>query len=227
MPIRQLQLPQTISLAQATAFTRTLSRDRWRTYQIAAGFDDDLAHRLYLWNAALGQSFHFPLQSVEVALRNVVHLALTAEYGEDWPGDATLRSVIGTHQLADIEKAERRHLRKYGSQPSKPQLVASLSLGFWVTILRARTLDASLWAHQLTAAFPGLKDPETVISLGTVGARIQDLRNRIFHQEPLIGQDLTRDYGAILKMLGWICPETRDWTRKFSSVPRVLRERPR
>ena len=209
------------------AFGRTLSLDRWRTYQIAAGFNDDLAHRLYLWNAAIGQSFHFPLQSVEVALRNVVHQALTAEYGVDWPKDHACQAGLGQYLLADIAKAEQRHRRKYGRLPTTPQLVASLSLGFWVTILRARAFNGSLWANHLRVAFPGLGAQEGLREIGQTGTTIQDLRNRIFHQEPLIGHNLTAEYGAILKMLGWICAETREWTRQHSSVPRVLRERPR
>lgn len=216
-----------ISLALTAAFARTLSNDRWRTYQIASGFNDDLAHRLYLWNAAMGQSFHFPLQSVEVALRNVTHQALTAEFGVDWPLNQACRAALGAYQLGDIAKAEQRHRRKYGHNPTTPQLVASLSLGFWITILRNRAFNGTLWANQLQAAFPGLTATENLASIGRAGTDIQDLRNRIFHQEPLIGHNLTADYGAIMRMLGWICTETRDWTRQHSSVPRVLRERPR
>lgn len=227
MPIRQQQLPPNLSAALMAAFGRTLSPDRWRTYQIASGFNDDLAHRLYLWNAAIGQSFHFPLQSVEVALRNVVHQALTAEYGVDWPKDQACQAGLGQYLLSDIAKAEQRHRRKYGRLPTTPQLVASLSLGFWVSALRSRPFSSTVWKNQLLTAFPGLTPQETLRDLGQIGTAIQDLRNRIFHQEPLIGHNLTAEYGAVLKMLGWICPETREWTRQNSSVSRVMRERPR
>lgn len=227
MPIRQQLLPANLSPSLTTAFGRTLSQDRWRTYQIAAGFDDNLAHRLYLWNAAIGQSFHYPLQSVEVALRNVVHQAITAEYGVEWRADQACRRALGPYLLADLAKAEQRHNRKYGALPTTPQLVASLSLGFWVTILRTKAFNGTLWRNQLNAAFPCLGVAETLRDIGRTGTAIQDLRNRIFHQEPLIGHNLSVEYASILKMLGWICTETRDWTRRHSSVPRVLRERPR
>ena len=42
-------------------------------------FQGGNGHRLYLWNAAVGQSFHFPLQTAEVALRNVIHQALVRD----------------------------------------------------------------------------------------------------------------------------------------------------
>lgn len=100
MPIRQPNNVAPVTPALMTAFARTVSPERWSTYQRAAGFNDDLAHRLYLWNASIGQSFHYPLQSVEVALRNVVHAALSAIYGPNWTTDHQLRGSLQPHQLA-------------------------------------------------------------------------------------------------------------------------------
>mgnify|MGYP001574755472 FL=1 len=96
-----------------------------------------------------------------------------------------------------------------------------------MSALRSRPFSSTVWKNQLLTAFPGLTPQETLRDLGQIGTAIQDLRNRIFHQEPLIGHNLTAEYGAVLKMLGWICPETREWTRQNSSVSRVMRERPR
>lgn len=85
----------------------------------------------------------------------------------------------------------------------------------------------SIWASQTANAFPHLVNGDDMMDVSRTGTAIQDLRNRIFHQEPLIGHNLSQDYGDILKMLGWICPETREWVRSHSSVPKVIRERPR
>lgn len=129
-------------------------------------------------------------------------------------------------QVEDLDKADRRHRRIYGPAPTTSQLVASLSLGFWVSLLR-RHYNPSLWAAQTHAAFPNLVAPESMADVSDAGTAIQDLRNRIFHQEPLIGHNLSQDYAAILRMLRWICTDTRDWMRRYSSVPKVLRARPR
>jgi hypothetical protein len=205
---------------------RAISPERWKTYQIAAGFNEETAHRLYLWNAAVGQSFHFPLQTAEVALRNVVHQALAAIYGPNWTQSAACRATLHPDRVNDITKAERRHYGIYQVAPSTPQIVASLSLGFWVSLLR-RQYNQTIWATQIGAAFPHLRTGETIIDVGRTGTTIQDLRNRIFHQEPLIGHNLSGDYAAILRMVGWICPDMWAWMRQVSSVPKVIRERPR
>jgi hypothetical protein len=226
MPIRQDPIPNLLTPALSAAMTRTISPERWKTYQIAAGFNEETAHRLYLWNAVVGQSFHFPLQTAEVALRNVIHHALASTYGADWTTDPACRDALSPDKVDDIIKAERRHYRIYGAQPTTPQVVASLTLGFWVSLLR-RHYNHSVWAAQTATAFPHLGEGETIINVSRAGTTIQDLRNRIFHQEPLIGHNLSEDYAAILRMIGWICPELKEWTRKLSSVPRVIRERPR
>jgi hypothetical protein len=208
------------------AFERTMSPDRWKTYMIAAGFKEDLAHALYLWNAAIGQSFHYPLQSVEVALRNVIHAVLAAEFGEDWWEEARCRATLNAKRVDDIDKAARRHVRIYRAAPNTGQIVASLTLGFWASMLH-REYNNQIWDAYAADAFPYMGDGDTIAKVSRTATAIQDLRNRIFHHEPLIGHNLSEGYGSILRMLGWICPQTREWVRHHSSVPTVLRQRPR
>jgi hypothetical protein len=226
VPLRQENIEAEVTPELTRAFERTVSPERWRTYKLAAGFHEETALRLYLWNAAIGQSFHFPLQSTEVALRNVVHASLAALYGPNWAHDPNCRHMLGPQLGDDLVKTERRHHNRYSAQPTTPQMVASLSLGFWVALIR-QGFHGSIWASQTANAFPHLVNGDDMMDVSRTGTAIQDLRNRIFHQEPLIGHNLSQDYGDILKMLGWICPETREWVRSHSSVPKVIRERPR
>jgi len=226
MPIRQDRLPTAPTTDLLHAFDRTISQDRWRTYQIASGFDNGLAHRLYLWNAALGQSFHFPLQCAEVALRNVTHRALSVDHSAAWCYERQCLSLLDNYSIAAIEKARHRLRLKHDSDPIAPQIVATLPLGFWVNLLKQRYHDV-LWTGHSANAFPHLNENETLSSVRSVASHIRRFRNRVFHHEPLIRHDLTKEYSRILQLLGWICPETRDWMRRHASVPRVIRERPR
>lgn len=226
MPICQDPIPNLLSPELTEAFLRTVSAERWHTYQLASGYREDIAHKLYLWNAAVGQSFHFPLQTVEVALRNVIHRALVEIYGANWTRDQTCRDVLSNKQIANITEAERRYNHIYNAIATTPQIVASLSLGFWVSMLN-REYDRPVWATQTVTGFPNLLPRQTIVDVSQTAKRVQRLRNRIFHQEPLIRNDLSGDYGAILKLIGWICSEMKEWTSKISSVPRVIRKRPR
>jgi hypothetical protein len=226
MPIRQEHIVAPVNAELRVAFQRTISAPRWGTYLEAAGFHEDAACALYVWNAAVGQSFHFPLQAVEVALRNVIGSALRSQFGPSWWRDLHCCTCLGEDRTAEIDKAAHRIRRKYGGEPHTDQVVASLMLGFWVALLK-RQYTGALWDHETEAAFPHLDEPRHVRVVSTAGDRVQEIRNRIFHHEPLIGRDLSGDYANMLRMLGWICPDTRDWVRGLCSVPVVLRQRPR
>ncbi|HEV7255750.1 MAG TPA: hypothetical protein VGN97_21955 [Mesorhizobium sp.] len=226
MPIRQDPIAAIVTPALMTAFSRTVSPGRWGTYLEATGFNEEVALRLYLWNAAVGQSFHFPLQAAEVALRNVVSAAIAAEFCPNWWSDGACRAALGLDRCGEIDKAAQRIRRKYGVEPHTDQIVASLMLGFWAAMLK-REHNPHLWATRTQSAFPHLGPGQGIRNVSSTTNTVQDLRNRIFHHEPLIGRNLSEDYAAILRLLGWICPETRQWVREHSSVPLVMRQRPR
>lgn len=149
MPLRQEIIEVEVYPELTCAFQRTVSPERWRTYKLAAGFHEETALRLYLWNAAIGQSFHFPLQTAEVALRNVVHSALTAIYGTNWAHESNCRHMLGPQLEDDLAKTERRHHNRYSAAPTTPQMVASLSLGFWVALVR-QGYHGSIWTRLRT-----------------------------------------------------------------------------
>ena len=186
MPLRQAPITATVTTELILAFQRTVSPERWRTYRFAAGFRDQTTIELYLWNAAVGQSFHFPLQTVEVALRNVTHTALSIQYGNQWCLNQSCRDILDQRLLDDLDKAQKRFVKKYASAPTTTQILASLSLGFWVSLLR-KHYHAAIWTAHATTAFPNLAAGQSMNDVSAVGTAIQDLRNRIFHQEPLLG----------------------------------------
>lgn len=225
MPIRQDPIVATLSAPLKTALARTLSVSRWATYLRHAGHDEDRALRLYLWNAAIGQSFQFPLQTVEISLRNVVGQALTNTFGNNWWRDPKCLALLGTQCVTDISKADARLRKIYGSAPHTDQIVASLMFGFWAATTHPSKV--TLWPAQCATAFPALPAALSIRDVGNVAFNLSILRNRIFHHEPLLGRNLSGDYGDIMKLQGWICPETEKWVRANSSVPTLIRSRPK
>ncbi|MFM5950723.1 MAG: hypothetical protein ACKOPM_16075 [Novosphingobium sp.] len=156
----------------------------------------------------------------------MVHDAMMALYGPEWAMDRQVMPILHKKQRYDIKKAARRHQSIYQEAATTTQIVASLSLGFWAAMLR-KGYHAKIWQQQEAIAFPALAPEQSVHDISAATNRIQSLRNRIFHQEPLIGRDLSADYADILHVLGAICPETKDWMRSNSSAMAVMRERPR
>lgn len=225
MPVRQPNITSNLSDDLRAAFQRTISITRWGTYLTGAGFRENVAFRLYLWNSAIGQSLLFPVQASEVALRNVISAAIIEEFGENWFRSNYCLDVLGDYRREDIEKTARRIINVYNIVPESGHIISSLMLGFWCALLK-RQYDLPIWDNYVPMAFPHLSD-KTIEDVDMAATRLKTLRNRIVHHEPLIGRNLSEDYGNVLKLLGWICPHTREWVRSNSSVPAVLRTRPR
>jgi hypothetical protein len=225
MPLRQGNITAPVSAELIGSLKAAMSPERWHTYERAAGYNHERAHALYLWNASVGQSFHFPLQAVEVCMRNAIHKAFCNVYGPDWCNEATCRAAMQERQDREIAQAARRRLKMYGAAATTPQIVSSLTFGFWIAILR-REYHEIIWKSHTPTVFPHLPAAITMKEVGGVGQTIKDLRNRIFHQEPLLGHDLSGQYAAILQMIEWICPETKQWVRRNTSVPQAIRSRP-
>ena len=202
----------------------SVSAERLHTYLQAAGYDKDRALRLYLWNAAVGEAFHLPIQAAEVALRNGVNRALCAAFGPEWWQAPAFVKVADRNRVNDLDTARRR-ITGQRKPITTAQIVASLSFGFWVRLLEPRYAP-SLWGDWLRPAFPALPDGKTRPDLASAAQRTADLRNRIWHHEPVFRLDLSTAFHGVMELLRWICPLKAQWIRPFCHVPVLLRGKP-
>jgi hypothetical protein len=202
----------------------TMSQDRFRTYLHAAGFDPERALRLYLWNAEVGGAFHLPIQAVEVSLRNRISLTLAATFGQEWWRSSAFNRLVDREREQDLALVQRR-IENRGLSLVAGQVVAGLSLGFWVGMLRAR-YNPSIWSGNIRSAFP-LK-PHSVgrDDMFKAAGQVAALRNRISHHEPIIKADVGSEFSNMMTLLKWICPRTHDWIRPHCRVPELMRQKP-
>lgn len=203
---------------------QTLSVERFGKYLLAAGGDTDRAIRLYVWNAHVGEAFHTPIQTVEVALRNSVNHALVAKFGPEWWQNPVFLRVADIERRQDLDTVKKR-IKNRNQVLTTAQIVASLSFGFWASMLQPR-YNPDIWSSQLKASFPSLPATETRGSLWAAARDVGFLRNRISHHEPIFERDLTKDFGAIMALIGWICPPTSAWIRPHCRVPILVRAKP-
>ena len=206
------------------ALAQIISPLRLGTYLNAAGHDADRALQMYLWNARIGEAFHIPIQSVEVGFRNRTSDGLAAAFGPNWWESAAFAAAVEQRRLDDIEMVKRRLLSK-GKTIATGQIIAGLSFGFWVAMLEKR-YHPRIWSGQLRIAFPHLPPNINHKTLhGEVG-QIADLRNRIWHHEPIFYRNLTGDYARCLRILNWLCPNKAAWIKHHCRIMQVARERP-
>lgn len=193
---------------------------------------DVLAH--YYWNTALCQALYPTIQSVEIAVRNSLHRALSDAYGtERWFSDPNGPALLsGQHDrvraaLRDLEKRDRRRLKTSHPPPPIPgRVIAELSFGFWVSLFNDEFDPSvhSLWRGDLLIkSFPNIPHDEpagkrkrhiyrTRRALSVPLNRVLRLRNRISHHEPIWYwkappvQNLGQQHDEVLELLGWIDP---------------------
>ncbi len=176
--------------------------------------------RRYVLNTTASEAFYTRLQGIEVALRNALHTEATKLHGEEWylPSVAVLQ-----HPATEMVQSAHQSLVNDGKAPNPGRMLAELNFGFWVTILGPK-YETSLWRPYLRRAFPNRpKGTERKDIQKTLNA-IRRLRNRIAHHEPILERNLKSDYLAVIKVLGWICPDTATWVNHHSQTAGVIRK---
>lgn len=163
------------------------------------------------------------LANVEVVLRNALDERL-----QEWH-----RRTYGTGEWWDdpghiLEPQRHDDVLRARSRVTKPlthgRVLAELNFGFWRFLLSSR-YESSLWTPVLRHAFPGLS-PARRSLVGDRLQRLNRLRNRIAHHEPVHRHPLASLHEDALFVAGAICPVTQDWVRRTSRVPAALAARP-
>lgn len=194
----------------------------------------------YLWGQAVAGAFQPNVSMYEVVLRNAVHkhASLFASRGasDSYPWyDHTLREALPTkgksREKIDflLYENQRGNKVRRAVQLSPDQAIASLSFGFWPNFLQGITkLQRQKILHQVFPHYPNGSEKHwsfdaNASTLFETLRKIQDLRNRIAHYEPvwkphrLTGnerhwsqavQSLRNEHKRILNVLEWCCPAT-------------------
>ena len=217
----QCDFPYTKNVLQS--LETTLSPGRLALYEkLSAGNLED-ALKLYCWNIGLSQTLYWPLHVFEVTLRNAMADQMYDTYADDWyekiASFSNSRSRKENDEAVHVIKAKRK-LDEDGFTYGHDKIVAAISLGFWLGLLKLEYKD-KLWDPLFSKIFPMLEREEVFRKVN----QIKRLRNNVAHHEPILvflpkgdKRELFRDYKVILKMIRWICPDTAYWVEYHSSL---------
>ncbi len=200
-----------------------LSAPRFTPYLAKAGNDMARAIKLYWWNVDVSAAFYLALHCLELALRNAAHYQLSVRYGQDdWWAVAALHGG-GQRMVSDARTKLATRTREVCRPITADDMVAQLSLGFWVS-LTSRAYDRPLWVPTLHRAFP--------FHRGSRRAVHEDLqtmlffRNRIMHHEPIHHRHLQADHETLLRLVGYLSPSLLLELKSYDGVPAALAQRP-
>jgi hypothetical protein len=204
-----------------------LSVDRLAAYRGAVRAGDlQAALRLYEWNSAIAAAFFQDLGHMEVLLRNALNDQLTSWHTRagragHWYDDPA--GVLDGRRHEDLAAA-REQLRREGKTATPGRIVAELNFGFWRFLL-AHRYQTVLWAPALRLAFPHLQPRRRDLVYDPV-QRLNKLRNRIAHHEPIHPLDLPALHEDLRRIVGYIDPAAEAWLSTLSTVATQLHQRP-
>lgn len=200
----------------------SISSDRLSTYMMETLGDKIKAFQLYVWNTDISAAMYGPLQALEITLRNSINTKLSNTYGNNWFNNSSIG--FGPDALKKIRETKNRvSQRKSNYSPS--DIVADLSMGFWVSLISGKhNYHNTLWIPLLHKAFPNANTTRRPIHFKI--NQLLLLRNRIAHHENIFKRHLQADYDSILEAIGWMCPDKAHWVDAHYNFSTVLSQRP-
>ena len=197
---------------------KAISENRLAPYRQLDENDSDLTcHARYLWNTALSESLYPALQGLEVSLRNSIHNAITKERNnENW-----FEHILKQEELQVIAEVKQRLIDQKKAVDAA-QLVASSNFGFWVSLLNTR-YENVLWPKFLKEVFPYMPNRDrTRRNLSRRLNRIRDLRNRVFHHEPIWHREhLRQNHDDLIEAIAWINPSMLAICKALNRFPDI------
>lgn len=170
-------------------FESIFSSSRTGRYLHACNGDTRLAMTIYRRNLKLSQEMFTVISCFEIALRNSIDRHYKSNFGDSWmidsvsPGGIFDNSKCRLTQTNILDAA-----RSLGSSFTHNKLVAELGFGFWRYMFSNNQFKAG--GQTLLRIFPN-KPISTSVNQYNANfvfvelAKINDLRNRIAHHEPV------------------------------------------
>lgn len=198
---------------------------------------------MYQLNLSLSESLYPLLCTFEIVLRNKISNVLTKHYGETWFdgyqgkwfNGETLPLATFNDELDTIKKAKDNIIKKKGydyNSINSDVLVAELTFGFWTGMMRG-SYERKIWQHYVGEVFENYPHNYNLKrEFPTIRKeinRIRDLRNRIFHYEPLFGTnkqylaDLIFDYYNAKKYLKWLSEDAASFLESQDKFPEYIK----
>jgi len=208
-------------------FEKKLSKPRLSRYKNAFNGDMEKPLLLYELNIELSKQFYGILNFFEIMLRN----AINEHYSHYFSNNNWISSKLNTnffveHNKKSAIKEEDRLLK--ANCYSADKLVASLSLGFWVSLFSKHSYAKG--NKTLLQIFPnkqkGMNQKEIYNELDS----IRVFRNRIAHYESICfnkNNDISVDYAEeslylILKYVGFIDISMKNFLLNASPLAEVI-----
>ena len=146
----------------------------------------------------------------------------------------------GTDELDNVLYSLKNCVRKYydnhlNGQPvnikfkyeDRNKIISDLSLGFWVALLHERkyrnifNLNPKIFEHSKRTDRYNSKGKAL---FSDYLEEIRRLRNRVFHHNKILKEDLQTKHTRIINIIDWISPDTKSWLNDIDRFNEVYKK---
>ena len=204
------------------------SNNRLKSYK----FDNDdntIALERYLYNIEVSKALYPLLSILEISLRNRVNKAIETVIQSDWIlKELQQQDILLDNEHKKLLEAKKKLINKGRNNISKDDLVAELSLGFWIHLCTKRYKTA-LWHRQgffriVFADYPNFSEFDKLSKVFPLLQLMLKLRNRVFHHEIIINHPygIINCYNDLRKLLGFISNDCLLYLDRICDFKRVI-----
>ena len=166
----------------------------------------------YKWNIALSESLYPLLHTIEIVFRNKLHMEISRYLNDTrWlvnKNMAMYERMNGFYKksLYDGSRNIKSALMKI-NKLDEGHFIAELNFGFWVSILGNNfEFEQFLWPPLKNSVFPNAHGQQ-FSSIRRRFNDIRDLRNRVFHYEPILNlKGISKRHDDVVEAISWIEP---------------------
>lgn len=190
-----------------------LSNKRLDGYKGASNNGLDILLHRYNYNIELGNEFYPLLSIFEIAFRNSLHTAWSTSLNDTaWLLNYANHSFLGLREKTKIQNAIAE-LTEKNKPLEEGRIIAELTLGFWVSLFDRPFIEIN--KKIIRDLFPNASNKQRdIFVIKDQLADIRNLRNRVFHHEPIWYWTNLNDFVSNLK--NYI-----EWMNKDLMLPRV------
>ena len=186
-----------------------LSEDRLRSYLDFTNNDIERAIKLYELNIRVSNAFNYPLEILEVILRNSINSILIKYYGNKWYEEDFL---LNKHKEAIKDVIDLLNQTK--KDINLNNIISNVSFGFWVDFFHLK------YVNILSDKLKMISNINTSpFNLYNKLSKVKNnIRNRIAHRENMIKYDIMNNYGSILQLISFIDKDIARYVDKNSDL---------
>lgn len=218
---------------QYSKFEKYVSSSRLRKYRSAC-LSDIKAQELYKLNLNVSKSFYPILSLFETFLRNAINEELTNHFNDpDWilnqkNSGGFMRKKARCYLLAKILEAESKCVRDR-QRITAPKIISELPFGFWTAFFKADYY--SFVKGSVINCFSNRPKHIQRKMIYNHLYEIRQLRNRIYHNEPICFGKTGIDFSKALQvkkelyeLAEWLEPDTVPYMQQFDDIDNQINQ---